>query len=228
MAVIIAEPDTAEATTASQPVDTLSLDDLTDVSLRARRIRHRQVLITIIAAVLAVGALEWGPIGLGNGPLRMGTTGDRFGGVSSRQPVAIVTPLDNLGGSALVIDGVQLLGNVSYPAPHVLAMEALSNPECGDPFPVRTTAAGFVLADGSGGRPLGPLYGRAVGNATSTNIFAAFELSPPKPGACWLVAHIVTHYHVGIRHYAATDPYVLAACAGSRVRAERIADAAGW
>ena len=201
--------------------------DLIDVSLRARWRHHQRLLIAIIAAVLVISAfLEWGPIGLGNGPLRMGMTGDGFGAVSSRRPVAIVTPLDNLGGSALVIDGVQILGNGIYPAPRVRATEVMSNANCGYLSPVRTTAAGFVLGDDCSGRPLGPLYGRAVGNANSTNLFAAFELRPPPPGACWLMTRIVTRYRVGIRHYVASDPYVLAACAGAAKKAETIADAA--
>jgi hypothetical protein len=213
-------------------MNTLSLDELTDVSLRARWNRHRRVLSPVIVAVLAVGAfLAWGPIGLGNGPLYLGINGAEFGGISSQLPVGIVTPISNSGGSALVIDSVQLLGNGSYPPPHVLAMEAMGSTQCGDLFPARTTAAGFVLADGCGGRPLGNLYGRAVGNENSTNVFAAFEISPPRPGACWLMTRIVTRYHVGIRHYTATDPYVIAACAGTNAAAEAkaggIADGAG-
>ena len=209
-------------------MNALSLDELTDVSLRARWTRRRKLLIPIIVAVLAVGAfLAWGPIGLGNGPLQMGEPGSgEFGGISSRLPVAIVTPIGNSGGSPLVLDNVQLLGNGgSYPAPHVLAIEAMSTTDCGDLFPVRTTAAGFALAD-CGGRPLGSLYGRPVGNVNSTNVFAAFKIRPPRPGACWLMTRIVTHYHVGMRHYVASDPYTVAACAGSVARAQRIADAA--
>jgi len=137
-----------------------------------------------------------------------------------------VTPITDSGNSALVIDRVQLLGNASYPAPHVLAVEGISNTQCGYLFPVRTTAAGFVLA-GCSGRPLGRLYGRALGNVSSNNVFAAFKIGPPKAGTCWLVTRIVTHYHVGIRHYVATNPYVLAACAGPAARAEQIADTAG-
>ncbi len=206
---------------------TLSLDGLADVSLRARWMRHRRVLIATVTVVVAVGAfLEWGPIGLGNGPLQMGMTGAGFGGISSRLPVAIATPIRNSGGTSLVIDGVQLVGNSSYPAPHVLAMEAMSNTLCGDLSPVRTTAAGFVLTEGCGGRPLGPLYGRVIGSQDSTNVFAAFELRPPRPGGCWLMTRIVTHYHVGLRHYVASAPFVVAACAGSSARAETIASAA--
>ncbi len=209
-------------------MNTLSLDELTDVSLRARWNRHRRVLIPVIAVLLVVGAfLEWGPIGLGNGPLLMGTNGAMSGTISSRIPVALVNPVYNAGNSALVIDGVQLLGNGSYPTPHVLATEALSFTYCADLYPVRTTAEGFVLGDGCGGRPLGRLYGRPIGNENSTNVFAAFEIRPPRPGACWLMTRIVVHYHVGYKHYVATDPYVVAACAGPVARAEQIADTAG-
>jgi hypothetical protein len=76
----------------------------------------------------------------------------------------------------------------------------MSNADCGNLAPVRTTAAGFVFGNGCSGRALGPLDGRAVGTAV--------------------------RYHVGIRHYVATSRYVLAACAGSNARAESIADAA--
>jgi hypothetical protein len=208
-------------------VDTPSPESLISVSLRADLTRHRRALIAIVAALFAVAAfLEWGPIGLGNGPLQMGMNGASFGGISSRLPVAILTPISNSSGSAIVIHDVQLLGNGNYPAPHVVATEAMSYTSCGDLFPVRTTAAGFVLTDGCGGRPLGPLYGRAIGNENSAIVFAAFKVRPPRPGACWLMTRIVTHYHVGIRHYVASNPYVLAACAGPTARAQSIADAA--
>jgi LDH2 family malate/lactate/ureidoglycolate dehydrogenase len=35
----------------------------------------------------------------------------------------------------------------------------------------------------------------------------------PEPGTCWVMTEIVVHYHVGIRRYAATNPYELAVCA---------------
>lgn len=99
------------------------------------------MLITIIAAMLAVGAfLEWGPIGLGNGPLHMGMNGDGFGEISSRLPVGIVTR-STTRAALHSSSTLQLLGNGSYPAPHVLAMEAMSNSD--------------------------PLYGRAVGTQRS-------------------------------------------------------------
>jgi hypothetical protein len=196
----------------SQPVDTLSLE------------RHRRLLIVIMVALLAIGAfLVWGPIGLGSGPLRMGNDGAGSGEVSSRTPVAIVDPIRNTGGSALVIDEIQLLGNGSYPAPHALAMEVITYTSCFGLLSTRTTAAGFVLTDGCGSRALGPLYGRAIGDENSADVMAAFEIRPPRPGACWLMTRIVARYHVGIRHYEVTEPYVMAACAGSAARAAQIA-----
>jgi len=200
---------------------------LTDVSMRGRLSRHRRVLIPLIVAAVLVGAfLGWVPIGLGNGPLNASVNGTSFGAVSSRLPVGVATDVYNSGGSAFVIDSVQLLGDDSYPAPHVLATEAMSQTACGFLFPVRTTPDGFVLK-GCGGRPLGPLNGRAVGN--SADVMVAFKIAPPPAGACWLMTRIVTHYHVGIRHYVATDSFVLAACAGgakAESNASAIADSA--
>jgi hypothetical protein len=87
---------------------------------------------------------------------------------------------------------------------------------------------GIHLSHGCGGRPLRQLYGRAIGNENnSAVVMAAFEIRPPRPGSCWLMTRIVTRYHVGIRHYVATDPYVVAACAGSVAKAEQVADTAG-
>jgi hypothetical protein len=204
-------------------MDTLSLDALTDVSLQARWERHRRLLTAIIVALLVIGAfLVWGPVGLGSGPLRMGIYGAGSDEVSSRSTVAVVAPI-RTGGSALVIDSIHLLGNGSYPAPHVLATEAMTYTNCGSLFTARTTASGFVLTDGCGGRPLGPLYGRAIGNENSADVMAAFEIRPPRSGSCWLMTRIVAHYHVGIRHYEVTDPYVMAACTGSAGRAAQIA-----
>jgi hypothetical protein len=44
---------------------------------------------------------------------------------------------------------------------------------------------------------------------------AAAEAAAPAPGTCWVVTRIVVHYHVGIRHYSASDPYQLAVCANA-------------
>src|SRR5258708_23696309 len=60
----------------------------------------------------------------------------------------------------------------------------------------------------------GPIMGHAVG-PTNTNFYgfpAAAEVAAPHPGTCWVMTKIVVHYHVGLRHYSASDPYQLAVC----------------
>ena len=74
----------------------------------------------------------------------------------------------------------------------------------------RPDGRGFILAD-CGNHARGPLIGRSVG-ALSQGFLAAAEVAAPRPGSCWAMTKIVIRYHVGIRHYAATDPYALAAC----------------
>jgi hypothetical protein len=114
------------------------------------------------------------------------------------------------------VDGLDLIGGTSYPGPHVLALEVLSSGACGGDWPVRQVVRGFVLV-GCGGTAAGPLLGHAFG-ATQPGSFgfpAAAEIAAPRPGSCWVMTKVVVHYHVGIRHYTATDPYQLALCADS-------------
>jgi hypothetical protein len=69
---------------------------------------------------------------------------------------------------------------------------------------------------GCGGRYRGPLIGHAFGPTTqriSPGFPAAAEAAAPRPGTCWVLTKIVVHYHVGIRYYAATDPFQIAVCA---------------
>jgi hypothetical protein len=71
------------------------------------------------------------------------------------------------------------------------------------------------VLSGCGGADSGPLIGRAVG-PTQSNFYrfpAAAKVTAPHPRACWVMTKIVVHYHVGIRHYSASDPYQLAVCA---------------
>jgi hypothetical protein len=57
-------------------VNAQSNDAGVGASQRARWQRRRLVVITVVGAMLAVGAfLLWGPIGLGNGPLNAGAGG---------------------------------------------------------------------------------------------------------------------------------------------------------
>jgi len=61
------------------------------------------------------------------------------------------------------------------------------------------------------GTDYGPLIGRAVSHDPG-GLPAAAEVAAPHPGKCWVVTKTVVHYHVGIRHYSATDPYRIAVC----------------
>jgi hypothetical protein len=54
--------------------------------------------------------------------------------------------------------------------------------------------------------------GRSIPRSSWRSI-AAIRVSGPPPGYCWVITKIVIHYHVGIRHYAASDPFALAVCA---------------
>jgi hypothetical protein len=193
---------------------------MTDVSWRARwqrgRVRlkrTRRVIISVIAVLLAIGAfLMWGPIGLGNGPLYSGhgylTTGWPD---SSQGPVAITFPLVNSGRDRPVIDAVEFLSPTRYAAPRVLGLEVETWAlPCTSVGPARPAGHAFV-SDGCGRSDRGPLIGRSIG-ALSQGLLGAAEIAAPRPGWCWTITRIVVHYHVGIRHYAATDPYALAVC----------------
>ena len=183
----------------------------------ARGGRKGRVIILAAVGLLAVGAfLLWGPVGLGSGPLSAGV-GSTVGGVHAGQdPVGIVIPIHNTGNSSAVVDRLDLIGGTSYPGPHVLGLEVLSSGACGGVWPARPAARGFVLA-GCGGPAKGPLLGHAFGGTppVSFGFPAAAELAAPRPGTCWVLTKVIVHYHVGIRHYTATDPYQVALCSDS-------------
>ncbi len=192
------------------------IDHPNDTSARAWLRRKRRVIIFAAAGLLATGAfLLWGPIGLGNGPLSTGL-GYGSGAVHAGSPAGWVIPIYNSGDSPLVVDGLDLISGTSYPGPHVLGLEALTSGACAGFWPVRQGAAGFVLV-GCGGADAGPLVGHAVGptHAVSPGFPAVAELAAPRPGTCWVVTKVVVHYHVGIRHYSATDGSQFAVCADS-------------
>jgi hypothetical protein len=176
--------------------------------------QRRSLLVLAVVAMLAVGAfLLWGPIGLGNGPLTAAEYATSGGPDASRVPVGFIIPVRNSGQAPAVIDGIELIGGTKYPAPRLQALAVMTSAECGAAFPTRQTARGFVLA-GCGGRDSGSLIGRPIG-PTLPDIFAfpaAAEVAAPQPGTCWVMTRIVVHYHVGIRHYSATDPYGLVVC----------------
>jgi hypothetical protein len=87
-------------------------------------------------------------------------------------------------------------------------------------------AMGAFLLWGPIGLGNGPLsvglgYGEGAVHAVSPThpvspgFPAAAELAAPRPGTCWVMTKVVVHYHVGIRHYSATEPASIALCADS-------------
>jgi hypothetical protein len=164
--------------------------------------------------LLAVGAaLLWGPIGLGNGPLAVINNVADGWPDNGEAPVGFILPMFNSGGSPAVVDSVDLVGGTRYATPHILALAVLSSARCGGSWPAKATSRGFVMA-GCGGADRGPLIGRAIGTSKplSWGFPAAAEAAAPPPGTCWVITKVVVHYHVGIRHYAATDGFQLAVC----------------
>jgi hypothetical protein len=194
-----------------------SIDHPSDTSLRAWYGRKRRVIILAAAGLLATGAfLQWGPIGLGNGPLSTALDYGE-GAVHTGGPVGLFIPIHNSGGSSAVVDGLDLISGTSYPGPHVLGLEVLTSGGCiGGIWPVRQAIRGFVLV-GCGGTDAGPLIGHAVGptRPVSPGFPAVAEIAAPRPGTCWVMTKVVVHYHVGIRHYSATGASGLAVCADS-------------
>ena len=193
------------------------IDRPTDKSVRAWYGRQRRVIILVAVGLFAIGAfLLWGPVGLGNGPLSAASYATQGAVHSGGGPVGFVIPIHNSGDSYAVVDGLDLIGGTSYPGPHVLGLEVLTSGLCGAAWPARQAAGGFVLV-GCGGTDAGPLIGHAFGptHPASPGFPAAAEVAAPRPGTCWVMTKIVVHYHVGIRHYSATDPNRLAVCADS-------------
>ncbi len=205
-----------------------SIDDPNDKSARAWLRHKRRVLALVAAGLLVTGSfLLWGPIGIGNGPLTAAIGGMDSAVHPGRKPVGFIISIQSSGDSRAVVDGIELIGGTRYPAPHLLGLEVLTSGDCGGVWPTRPTERGFALA-GCGGAGEGPLVGHAFGRThpVSLGFSAAAEVAAPRRGACWVMTKIVVHYHVGIRHYSATDPYYqLVVCADSG-QAKSAADAA--
>jgi hypothetical protein len=199
-----------------QHMASTSVDDPQDTSVRARSARRRRAAALVAAGLVVIGAfLLWGPIGLGNGPLTAAVYASQGWPDSGRVPVGFVIPFRNSGEAPAVIDGLDFIGGTRYPSPRVLRLEVLNSGNCGGTWPAHRAGQGFVLI-GCGGTVTGPLVGRAVGPVRAFFGFpGAAEVAPPGPGTCWVMTKIVVHYHVGIRHYSASDPYELAVCASS-------------
>lgn len=191
------------------------IDYQNQTPVRAWLRRMRRVIILAAAGLLAAGAfLLWGPVGLGNGPLSLGLNYGQ-GSVHAGSPVGLAIPILNSGDSSAVVDGMDLIGGTSYPGPHLLGLEVLTSDTCMGIWPARQTAGGFALAGCGSARGAGPLIGHAVGptKPVSRGFPAAAEITAPSPGTCWVMTEVVVHYHVGIRHYSATERSQIAVCA---------------
>jgi hypothetical protein len=198
----------------------------TGQSARRRRWSRRSWRIAelVAAAILLVGAfLLWGPIGLGNGPLSVQMNATEGSVAQGTVPVGFILPMYNSGHSLAVVDGVELIAGTRYPGPRLLRLGVVSTAACGGAWPARTTNTGFVMV-GCGGASHASLVGDRIPyiHGISPGYPAAAEVAAPGPDDCWVMTAIVVRYHVGIRHYTATDPYQLVVCASnaaSRVNA---------
>src|SRR5215469_15889311 len=189
---------------------------VTDGSPRAHWDRRLRLVVPTMVVLLAVGAaLMWGPIGLGNGPLAVSDNVGEGAPDNGETPVGFILNMYNSGGSPAVVDSVDLVGGTRYAAPRILALAVMTSARCLGAWPARATSHGFVM-EGCGGQDRGRLIGRAVPTAqpNTWGFPAAAEAAAPPPGTCWVVTKVVVHYHVGIRHYAATDGYQLTVCGG--------------
>jgi hypothetical protein len=190
----------------------MSLAEMTDTSWRGRLKRVRRVILPVIATLALIGAfLTWGPIGLGNGPLSVRTNGLVGWTAPGPGPVAFHILVINSGHSPAVIDAVELAGGTSYPAPHELGLNVETSILCGPIGLARSDLRSFVML-GCADHDRGALIGRDIAPMWKGTLAAA-EVAGPRPGTCWVMTKIIIHYRVGIRHYAATDPYPLAVCA---------------
>jgi hypothetical protein len=212
----------------------------TDTSLRGRWRRRPGAIIPALVALLAVAAFfAFGPVGLGNGPLQVGNP-DAWGWADpAGTPVALALPMSYAGHDPAVIDSVDIIGGAfNYPAPHVIAIEVLAadprGPQlangCNGLQGARPAAGGFAEA-GCPSSPRGPLIGSSFeaghallpwyavddmawpsGWSPPPRLEAAVEFAGPRPDTCWVATKIVVHYHVGIKHFAATGHAGFSAC----------------
>ena len=171
----------------------------------------------MLAVLAAAGAfLLWGPIGFGNGPLSLemgGTVGSK---VTGRTLLAIFMPVHNTGHGAATIDSVRLIGTAGYPVPQVITLRLTGAGLCGGSWPVRATQPRLQVARGCPARDIGPLLARPVGHAAGGSLLSAVAVvRPPVLGGCWAMTAVQVRYHVGIRHWTATEPDEFAACAST-------------
>lgn len=130
----------------------MTLPSIDEPQEKVRRSRGRMRPVILVAVgLMTVGALLlWGAIGIGNDPLTAAVYATQGWTDSARGPVGFVIPIQNSGDAPAVIDGPDLIGGTSYPAPHVLGLEVLTSGRCGGPWPARKAGRGFVFV-GCGG-----------------------------------------------------------------------------
>jgi hypothetical protein len=205
-------------------VSLTSIETMTDVSLPARFNRRKRILVPVVIAVLAIGAfLQWGPVGLGNGPLVMGAGGS--GTMSQPRPVPFADLIlySGVGSGPVIIDGITLVNHTSYPTPRLVATELVLADMTECTFgPAGKTAQGFGVAGCGSSRYVSPLIGHRLAQQTANGAMsyaAGLEMSAPKSGGCWVLTDVVVHYHIGIRHYSASEPLSTVVCAGKNAAA---------
>ena len=134
------------------------------------------------------------------------------GSTEQRQgPMGFTIPLYNSSLSPAVIDELLLVGGTKYAGPRLLRLAVLSTSLCGGAWPAHSSGT----ASHGLRRPLRrPTIGRAIGFTFTRPVPAGFpgaaEVAGPPPRGCWVMTEVIIHYHVGTRHYTATDPYELA------------------
>jgi hypothetical protein len=163
---------------------------------------------------VVIGAfLLWGPIGLGNGPLNLGMSCcSRQTGLGGEPRAALVIPVLNSAHETAVVDSVKFKGGNGFPNAHVLSLWTISYTNCGGDWPVPARPGPPKLI-GCDAHILGPLIGHGYGFETyQGGAMALAIVSLPSRTGCWVISAVVVHYHVGIRHYAATDPFGFAFC----------------
>jgi hypothetical protein len=128
----------------------------------------------------------------------------RFG-LSTTQPTAFVATLVNTGGSGTVIDGAAVTSAADYSPARILSVRVASKSNYGCVYTLMSDVAGCARP------PLVTAAGFAVAphaNTMACNRGCAalvIEIASPHGWSAVLTA-VVLHYHVGIRHYAATVP----------------------
>jgi hypothetical protein len=118
--------------------------------------------------------------------------------------------------------------------------DALVRTWCGRKSRVIIVVAAALLATGAflfwgpiglGNGPLSTGVGYGVGptHQVGPGFPSAVEVAAPRPGSCWIITKVVVHSHMGIRHYADTEPTQLAVCADSAQvnAAQKAAESAG-